>query len=256
MCRHAAYVGPSVAASALLSDLDHDLLHQSYQPRHLLTGCVCADGYGFGWYDRTGDGPAGRYAFAGPIWSDGNLATLAPAIHSDMHLAAVRNATIAGSNTPSNCAPFADGPHLFSLNGYLEDFPTWQDAINDVLGQRLTGATDGEWLFAWLLRLLDGDGDLASGVQALCRATLDLGAQLGKAAQLNILASDGVRVVASRSGSTPSQNSLFTLVDGDEFPDATLVASEPLYDDPLWAEVPIDSVVALQAGAPPVTLRV
>lgn len=261
MCRHAAYVGPGVALSELLCDLDHSLLKQSYQPRHLLTGVVCADGYGVGWYDE--DGEAARYAFPGPIWSDPNLAAMTPRIRSDCFVAAVRNATVAGSNTHANCAPFTQGRFHGSLNGALDDFAAWRDELWDGLPPALRragrGDTDAELVFLMVLAAMEGHegpSALATATQEVCRDLIDRAQRRGTKVQLNLLLSDGDQVVATRAGSMPTQNSLFLLHDGEEFPDAFVVASEPLYDDPAWQVVEPDTVLVLRADAPPVRLAV
>ncbi len=267
MCRHAAYLGPGIAATELLRDLDHSLYHQSFQARELLTGVVCADGYGFGWYDE--DGPAGpttaaRYSYPGPIWSDPNLDSMASHVRAQVMVAAVRNATVAGSNTHPNCAPFQDGRFLFSLNGFLPNFPSaWREPMASWLPterrERIKGDTDGEYLFQILLARVDAMGgdpaDLATATQSLVRDVQSHAATEGMDVHLNLLVSDGERVVATRSGSKPTQNSLYLLQDGDEFPGATVIASEPLYDDPMWEPVAPDTVLVVQAGAPPVRLR-
>lgn len=259
MCRHAAYIGPGIAATELMSDLDHSLLHQAYQARELLTGVVCADGYGFGWLDDDRE-EAGRYGFPGPIWSDTNLETMGRSIHAPLLIGAVRNATVAGHNTTANAAPFQHGRLLWSLNGYLEDFDaSWKPMVKELVGdETVQGSTDAEYLFAAWRRFLAEEVGEAAGIQAmqrLIRCLLDESRRNGKAAQLNILACDGHHLIVTRAGSTPTQNSLYTLHDGSEFPDAWVVASEPLYDDPLWEPVAPDSIIALSAEAPPVRLR-
>ncbi len=126
MCRHAAYVGPGIAATELLRDLDHSLYHQSYQARELLTGVVCADGYGFGWYDE--DIEAGRYASGSPIWADPNLHTTANHVRSHMLIAAVRNGTLPSGNQAADAAPYQAGRYLWSLNGFVTGFSEhWRD---------------------------------------------------------------------------------------------------------------------------------
>ncbi len=242
MCRHAAYIGPGIAPSELLSELDHGLEHQAYRPRELLTGSVCADGYGFGWF---ADVPA-RYAFSGPVWSDSNLHTLAPNVRGHAVMAAVRNATIAGDNTQSNCSPFLQDGILFSHNGLLEDLPSWTE------GLAVNGTTDSHWIFQEVLARRK-EAPLSQAVQETCRALLDQAG--GRSTQLNLLACDGDQMVATRAGNGPN-NSLYLLEDGEEFPDAWVVASEPLYDDPLWQPVEENTMVVLQAGAPRVSLRI
>lgn len=262
MCRHAAYTGPGIAATEILRDLDHSLHHQSYRPRELLTGVVCADGFGFGWYDPDRQ-EAGRYATGAPIWADPNLDTMAPSIRSSMLLAAVRNGTLASANSPADAAPFCSGRHLWSLNGSLEAFGDhWREGpLRDWTSARrrqaIAGHTDGEHLFAAWLSRLDEDPSPAGGVQALqglLRDVLHEARQTGLEASLNILAADGRYIYATRTGTSPTQASLYVLHDGQEFPGAWVVASEPLYDDPLWEVVAPDTVLALSSGAPPVRL--
>ncbi len=265
MCRHAAYVGPGIAASELLSDLDHSLYHQSYQPRELLSGVVCADGYGAGWYDEDHE-DAGRYAFGGPIWADPNLQTMVPRLRSNIIIAAVRNGTLASGNQAADAAPFQHGKYLWSLNGALDGFTQhWRegplrDWIHPDRRDVIKGGTDGEYLFAAWLSLLDEEPkDAAAGLHAmqrLCRLVTEEARTSGHEAQLNILASDGEHVYATRAGSKPTQNSLYQLHDGRDFPDAWVLASEPLYDDPLWEPVAPDTVVVYGRDAPPVRLTV
>jgi len=264
MCRHAAYTGPPMALRSILADLDHSLYHQAYQARELLTGVVCADGYGVGWYAPDQGLDAARYTFPGPIWSDPNLDGFTSMVQAPMLMAAVRNATVAGQNTHDNCAPFASGRHLASLNGFLNDFDaSWRDGLMDALPperrRAIQGSTDGEAVFQTILAELerhDGPSALATAVQHVCRDLVQQGQEAGLPVQLNWLVSDGEQVVATRCGSGPSQNSLYVLRDGEEFPGGIVLASEPLYDDPAWEPVAPDSVVVATAGAPLVHLTV
>ena len=50
MCRHLAYLGPSVALGELLVSPRHSLVRQSWAPRRQEYGTVNADGFGVGWY--------------------------------------------------------------------------------------------------------------------------------------------------------------------------------------------------------------
>ncbi len=265
MCRHASYIGPSITAAEIVSDLDHSLYHQSYQARELLTGVVCADGYGVAWYDEDHE-DAGRYAFGGPIWADPNLQTMVPYLRSEVIVAAVRNGTLPSGNQAADAAPFQHGKFVWSLNGMLDGFGEfWRDGplrdwISASRRQIIKGGTDGEHLFAAWLSLLDEEPDDAAAglhaMQRLCRMVNEEARKSGFHAQINILASDGERVYATRAGSTPTQNSLYQLHDGRDFPDAWVVASEPLYDDPLWEPVAPDTVVVYGRDAPPVRLTI
>lgn len=265
MCRHAGYVGPGATLSELLLEMDHSLEHQAYAPRELLTGVVCADGFGVGWYQDDVRPEPARYADPAPIWSDPSIRSLGPLVRTGMMVAAIRNATVPGHNTAANCAPFADGRYLWSLNGFLEDFdPAWRDVVNGWIPTarrgRIQGNTDGEYLFqAFLARVEEeapGRGAFAAALQALLRDVRQQAAAVSRPAQLNILASDGKQLVATRCGTGERQNSLYHLFDGEEFPGGHLVASEPLYDDPGWEAVAPDTLLVVQAGAPPVRLKI
>lgn len=277
MCRHVAAVGPGVRLTELLWDLPHGLLQQATGARELLSGTVCADGFGVGWYDLDSRPEPARYANPAPIWSDANLPSFGPVVRSRLVVGAVRNATVPGQNTVANCAPFASGRHLFSLNGHLEGFDArWKDGAlrewtSPARRALVRGTTDAEHLFQAFLSLLDAHAEregareatgpragaaLANAVQELCRNVLAHAREARLAAQLNLLVADGHRVVATRAGASPTQNSLYLLQDGEEFPGSVVVASEPLYDDPSWEAVPPDTLLVLEPGAPPVRLKV
>ncbi len=267
MCRHAGYVGPGIAISELTHDLPHSLERQSYAARELLTGTVCADGFGVAWFVDGHRVPA-RYANVAPIWSDRNLPSFGPLTRSANAIAWIRNATVAGGNSDANTQPFVDeGTGIaFTHNGFLDDFAaTWRawfttEMIPPSRHAHLRGDTDSEHIFHALLHRVEeepeGPAALATAVQGLLRDIRVRARDNGTIAQLNLLVTDGTRLVASRCGQDERQNSLYLLVDGDEFPDGAVVASEPLYDDPLWVPVETDSVVVLQAGAPPVRLTI
>lgn len=259
MCRHAAYIGPGIALTELTWDLEHSLRHQSYQARELLTGVVCADGHGITWYAPDVRTEPARYASERPIWNDTVLPAFGPVVQSGCIMAAVRNATLPGGVREANCAPFVAGRLTGSLNGYVDEWeaqwaPLVREWAREAPGPGPRGDTDGEWfLHAIQARLEVG---LATAVQSVLRDAVEHARQTGTKAQLNLLVSDGEQVVASRAGSGSPQNSLYHLQDGEEFPGAHVVASEPLYDDPEWQPVPEDSVLVLRAGAPPVRLAV
>lgn len=262
MCRHAAYVGPGIALTELTRDLPHSLYHQSFQARQMLRGSVNADGFGVGWYDPDVRPEPARYASPLPIWSDTNLPSFGPLIRSPLVVAAVRNATVEGTTDAANNAPFVSGRYLWSLNGYLEDFAeSWKeevlwDWIDRGRRTQLRGQSDAEHLFQAVLSRAGEAGSLPEAVLSVLRDAKKRAAETGKGAQLNLLLSDGETLIATRCGASPTQTSLYHLWDGDEFPDGHVVASEPLYDDPLWQSVAEDTLLILRDGAPPVRLRV
>lgn len=122
MCRHIAYLGPSVPLGELLVSPAHGLVRQSWEPRRQRNGTVNADGFGVGWYAE-GDPVPGRYRRSGPVWGDETFADLSRVVRSTALLAAVRDATFAGADGEAAAAPFAEGRLLFSHNGAVRGGP-------------------------------------------------------------------------------------------------------------------------------------
>ncbi|MGW6939216.1 ergothioneine biosynthesis protein EgtC [Streptomyces xanthophaeus] len=230
MCRHLAYVGPPVALGRLLSEPEHSLVRQSWEPRRQRYGTVNADGFGVGWY-APGDPVPARYRRAGPVWGDLGFADLARVVSSGAVLAAVRDATWAGADGEAAAAPFADGPWLFSHNGAVRD---WPDAVAPLAAGlppaellRLAARTDSAFVWALVLRRLRAGDDLGT---ALAEPVREL-ASAAPGSRLNLLLTDGATVSATAWG-----DSLWYLADASA--GRTVVASEPYDDDVRWREVP------------------
>lgn len=230
MCRHLAYLGPEVALGRLLTDPEHSLVHQSWEPRRQRSGTVNADGFGVGWYAEDDPVPA-RYRRAGPVWSDLTFADLARVVRSGAALAAVRDATRPGADGEAAAAPFTDGPWLFSHNGALRDWP--ESVAPLALGLppaellRMEASTDSALVWALVLHRLRAGADLGS---ALAAAVLELAAA-APGSRLNLLLTDGTAIAATAWG-----DSLWYLADAAT--GRTVVASEPYDDDSRWYEVP------------------
>ena len=139
MCRHLAYLGPPVTLAECVLHQPHSLLHQSWAPADMRGGgTINADGFGIGWLvgDPGGD-PGGdligvdagvgvvarRYRRDVPMWSDASLSDLAASISSGAILAAVRSATAGMPVGETACAPFIEGPSMFSHNGVINGWP-------------------------------------------------------------------------------------------------------------------------------------
>ncbi|MFG2748421.1 ergothioneine biosynthesis protein EgtC [Streptomyces xanthophaeus] len=230
MCRHLAYVGPPVTLGRLLSEPEHSLVRQSWEPRRQRYGTVNADGFGVGWY-APGDPVPARYRRAGPVWGDLGFADLARVVSSGAVLAAVRDATWAGADGEAAAAPFADGPWLFSHNGAVRD---WPDAVAPLAAGlppaellRLAARTDSAFVWALVLRRLRAGDDLGT---ALAEPVREL-ASAAPGSRLNLLLTNGATVSATAWG-----DSLWYLADAAA--GRTVVASEPYDDDVRWREVP------------------
>ncbi|MFH0243010.1 ergothioneine biosynthesis protein EgtC [Streptomyces sp. HK10] len=241
MCRHLAYLGPSLSLRELLIDPPGGLYTQSWAPRRQRYGTVNADGFGIGWYPEDGAPPA-RYRRAVPVWADGNLPDLARTVRSGAVLAAVRSATPGTTQDESAAAPYRDGRWLFSHNGAV---PDWTRALARLAGDL---ATDDllavechcDSALLWLLvrhRLRAG--------QTAGRALADVAARTAWAcpdARVNLLLTDGRSIAATRCGDTLWYRTA---------PGAVLVASEPSDDEPPggdgWLEVPEHSLLRATA---------
>jgi len=221
MCRHLAWLGSPRTLASLVLDGEHALLVQSYRPRRQRHGTINADGWGAGFYAAGRDEPA-RWRSDRPLWSDTSFASLAPVISSGCVLAAVRSATVGMPIDETSTAPFTDGHWLLSHNGVVDCA---------VLGPQLRAESvcDSAVLAAYVFE---------RGADHLGKIVREVGAR-DSGARLNLLATDGTRLLATTWGDTLS------VLRAD---DGVLVASEPTDDDPRWTDVPDRSLVEVTGG--------
>lgn len=251
MCRLAAYIGPELSLGRFLLDPPHNLVEQSWRPREMTVGHLNADGYGFGW--QAPDGTAARLTYPMPIWTDVNLPTLARSLRSGLWLAAVRGATAGFPVHHANTQPFAHNALLFMHNGHIEHFArTVRGAIrrllDDDIEATIDGTTDSEYVFA-LLRQIGRHQREPGAVLPELAGTLAQHAP--GALLLNIILSDGQRLYALRYGRGAQAPSLYMTRDDPDFPDATLICSEPLTADLRWQAIPAQTAWVVSRGAPP-----
>jgi glutamine amidotransferase len=211
MCRHLAWLGQPRSLAELVLDPPSSLLVQSWAPRRQRYGTVNADGWGVGFYVPGRPEPA-RWRSARPLWADPSFASVAPVLRSGCVLAAVRSATVGMPLEESAAAPFTDGRWLLSHNGRVDRtvLPLAPDAESTV---------DSALLAAMVFH---------RGPDRLGQTVLEVAA-LDPAARLNLLATDGARLLATTWGDTLS---VLTTAEG------TALASEPWDDDPAWTDVP------------------
>ncbi|MEX2549008.1 MAG: class II glutamine amidotransferase [Nitriliruptoraceae bacterium] len=247
MCRMAGYVGVPRTLDALLFVPPRSLTEQAHTPREQLHGTVNVDGTGVAWWPDHAAGPL-RYATCSPPWADENLIELAPALHARAMIAAVRGATPGVAGGRGAVAPFTVADLAIAHNGWLggfhehvaprllEDLPAAHLGDLDVL-------TDSRLLALHIaarrrsgIDLLDTVGETLHHVGEICRA-------LQQPATLNLLVSDGRRLVGARASIGGPCNSLYVLADAEPpWTDGALIASEPLDDRP-WEAVPPDHLV-------------
>ena len=209
MCRHLAWLGAPVSVASLVLDPPHGLVVQSYAPRRQKHGLLNADGWGVGFFD---DGLVRRWRSASPLWSDASFASVAPALRSGAILAAVRSATVGMPVESTASAPFTDGRWLLSHNGIVD-----RAVLPAAPGAEST--VDSAMLAAVVFE---------RGPEALAAVVAELG-EADPGARLNLLATDGTRLLATTWGDTLSVL---------QRPDGVVLASEPYDDQPGWRDVP------------------
>ncbi|MFB7785820.1 ergothioneine biosynthesis protein EgtC [Streptomyces vinaceus] len=239
MCRHIAFVGTEIPLARLLTEPEHCLVRQSWEPRRQRHGTVNADGFGVGWYAE-GDPVPARYRRSGPVWGDPNFADLARVVRTRAALAAVRDATVFGADGEAAAAPFATGPWLFSHNGAVRD---WPDAAAPLAASlppvellSLAASTDSALVWALVQHRLQRGDDLGT---ALAEPVRELAAA-APGSRLNLLLTDGAGIAATAWG-----DSLWYLADAQA--QRTVVASEPYDDDSRWCEVPDRTLLTARA---------
>jgi len=255
MCRMAAYLGSTICLDEFLTRPAHSLVVQSYAPEELVYAKVNADGYGFGWYNNQQQ-PC-NYRSPMPIWSDPNLHNLGRGLESNLWLAFIRSATEGSSVNHENTQPFFDDELLFMHNGYIESFTSQvrrqiSEYLSDDIRDGIKGTTDSEYLFALLRELLSYDPDMS--IEDACIEMQEILADYvgeKRTALLNFIISDGELIYAVRHAINHDSPSLYYTTDDDQFPDAQLIASEPLTPEALWQPVPDHHILILSNDDPP-----
>lgn len=258
MCRFAAYVGPPAPLSALLYDPPHALDHQAYAPREMLTGHVNVDGTGVVWWPEPGGGGEEplRYVTERPPWSDPNLPGLSRRLTASMALAAVRSASPDVPFGPGLVGPFVRGNVAGVHNGWLGRF---RERTGRELAARLPehlyaaadAVSDSLLVFLTVVRHLEErpEAGLSGALRAAVAEILDVCAAEDAFATLNVAVADGESLAAVRtSRGTEGNNPVYVLQGGAGWPGATVLASEPLDDDPAWEPVPDDHLLDVSAG--------
>ncbi|MBT8486060.1 MAG: class II glutamine amidotransferase [Phycisphaerales bacterium] len=271
MCRFALYLGSPIRISALVTEPDHSIIHQSYRSREReepLNG----DGFGIGWY--AADQPEHPAVFKDitPAWNNMNLADLARVTRTGCLLAHVRAASPGLPVTRLNCHPFRWNDFVFMHNGLVGGFHgiarRLRAGLSDDAYGRLLGTTDSELVFAlfsdaYLARpdLPAGERMAAAVVAAITRVEA-ASAEAGETepSQINLAVTDGRRAVVTRYATGAARPNSLYVDTGEEFNctdgvchmrrdggerAAVIVASEPLSDDSGWKPVAADHMLLI-----------
>lgn len=253
MCRLAAYIGPEIRLDQFLLRPDHALPRQAMAPREMSYARFNADGFGVAWFDE--DGQPVTYLQTLPIWSDPNLPGLARSLFADLWLAHVRAATLGDTFGLHNTQPFTDSQLLFAHNGFIEDFAPLRrrirEYIDPAIDDGVAGRTDSSYVFALIRHLLADDEEL--DLESAIAEALDLidGWVDRRGALMNLVLSDGERLVAVRHAVNHDCPSLYYTIDDEAFPDGQLLASERLTDSEYWQPVPPHHILVLDPEQPP-----
>lgn len=252
MCRIAAYIGPPIALNHFLLAPDHSLMEQSWAPREMKEATLNADGFGVGWFAE--DGVPALYTNPMPIWTDPNLDALGRVLNTDLWLAYVRSATRRTDVSHANTQPFTDGSLMFTHNGYIDQFgETLRHHIRHALTaeceKSIHGNTDSEYLFALLRQHLMQNNNLEIAIREMFK-------QLEKWAEdvkllLNIVVAGKDSLLATRHAINGDPPSLYYSASDPFFPDASLIASEPLTERANWVQVPEHHVLKLSRNSEP-----
>ena len=253
MCRLAAYIGPGISLQHFLLDPPHNLIRQSWNPKEMSEAVLNADGFGFGWYpDR--DEPV-TYLNTQPAWSDVNIAGLAVSLSSTVWMAYVRSATEGQITGLINTQPFTMNNILYIHNGNIKQFnPGYRIRFHEYLQPDtmagINGNTDSEYLFAVIReQIANNKGDLEKGLGESLKAIQEI-MQEGSCL-LNCILTDGNTVFATRHAINGVCPSLYYLHDDSQYPDATLITSEPVTTSGKWEQVPEHSLLIASRDTTP-----
>ncbi len=259
MCRLAAYMGPDIFISSLVTEPKHSLIHQSYHARERIEP-LNGDGFGIGWYaPQFCDTPA-MFKEVSPAWSNQNLRDIARVTKSSCIFAHVRAATIGGHLSRTNCHPFTWKNYMFMHNGTVFGFEKIRRALRRQLSddtyEMIKGSTDSEHIFGLFVDRIAAFSQptLENLKESLVGAIGDIEKLKGVVgidtpSTLNLVLGDGSRMMATRYVSSGDEsNSLyfssagrFYCEDGicrmDEGRDAFIVVSEPLDGSQAWQRV-------------------
>ncbi len=252
MCRLIAYHGKIHSLGQFITKPEHSLLVQSQQPKEMKSGVVNADGFGIGWYHPQHQTKPFIYKHIVPIWNDTNLVEIGRFVETGCMVGHVRSATEGQAISISNCQPFGDERLLFVHNGAIENFRgdlcrQIRERLQPKIYQSIDGTTDSEHIFALLVNelLLAPELPLELALKRVLHILQELVIGVESSVSANIVLSDGVRTIASCFAYGTETPSLYWLKDGIDYPDAVIVASEPICDDN-WQTFPSQSIMTVE----------
>lgn len=273
MCRFVYYQGPPILMSALVTEPNNSLIHQSYhahERREPLNG----DGFGVAWYAPRIAPHPGLFRSITPAWSNRNLRSLARVIETPCLAAHVRAASPGLPVEELNCHPFVHGPFVFMHNGRVAGFRHLRRALLAELSDRtfemIEGSTDSEHVFALLCERLGpcteppGLDELEEALRWTIERVQSLAVDHGDGEDtiLNLVVSTGRACLATRFTTAPNDEGETLHVQlGSRYGcdrgqcrmegtgragGAVIVSSERLSEEPGWDMVPRNHLVRVR----------
>jgi glutamine amidotransferase len=267
MCRFAAYIGPEIFVSSLVTEPKHSIIHQSYHAKER-TEPLNGDGFGIGWYAPQFCNSPAVFKEVSPAWSNQNLQDISRVTKSNCIFAHVRAATIGGQLSRTNCHPFSWKKYLFMHNGTIFGFGKIRRLLRRDLSDEaydlIKGNTDTEHIFALFVDLIKHEENptVEQLVNALSRTISkieELKAQVGieTPSTMNLVLSDGQRMVTTRYISKGEKSNSLYIITGSEFctegdqcrmnegNDAVLIVSEPLNNSSRWQKIANNHIITV-----------
>ncbi len=218
----------------------HDLLCDCEHP-FAQYGVNNPDGWGIGWYEN--NLPA-IFKEDKPAHKSIELPKYSRRASSNIFIAHVRK----GSGTPvciQNCHPFRYREWMFAHNGFVS-VGAISMRLSKIHTDAITGDTDSEVLFHWILQNMEEVGDSVEGV----KTALELVRHYRHTA-LNFLLSDGHRLYAYREADERQEYfSLFITEETNKDPNGMrriIVCSERITADN-WKEIPMGELLCMEDG--------
>jgi len=210
------------------------------------------DGWGIASYVAGSPFPVVAHGL-GPAHLDPDFERVSSLVTSHAVLAHVRLASVGGVQA-ANAHPFTDGRWAFAHNGTLRHYARHQAALEALIDRaqlaRVKGTTDTERCFRlFLTHLARGGGSGASDVARALAAVMGDVARITddeERSSMNFIVTDGETLVATRR-----HRSLFFLSRGQQDSgawDEVIIASEQLFGEEPWQEVPEEGVVGVDAS--------
>ena len=219
MCRFVAYLGEPILAEDLITKPENSLIHQSFGAKEMdepLNG----DGFGMGWYVKSIREEPGLFKSITPAWNNQNLKQNTGIIKSNCFFAHIRAAS-EGIVAENNTHPFHYKQYMMMHNGGIYNFKKIKRDLINLLSEEyyqwINGETDSEHIFALMMQNTENSNpktevQLSDMAIAFKKTFLDIEElkqkhKLEEPTLLNMVVTDGHRMIATRYSSAPEKES-------------------------------------------------